>query len=87
MDRLQIRQLAIVCVHTNAEKEPGIPTVHNLGAALEFDKIGLVFLVSGSDEAVDLNRGKHIGMSRLGSTTQEGTDFALQFHFFIILGN
>jgi hypothetical protein len=54
MDRLQIRQLAIVRIHTNAEKETGISTVHNLGAALELDEIGLILLIAGSDKAVDL---------------------------------
>lgn len=54
MYRLEIRQLVVVRVHADAEEETRIPSVDNLGAALELDKVGLILLVSGGDEAVDL---------------------------------
>ena len=53
MYRLQIRQLVVVCVDAHAEEEACVPPVDYLERA-ELDEIGLVLLVSGSDEAVDL---------------------------------
>ena len=53
MYRLQISQLVVVCVDAHAEEETRVPPVDYLERA-ELDKVGLVLLVSGSDEAVDL---------------------------------
>jgi hypothetical protein len=50
---LQICQLVIIRIHTRAEEQPGVATVHNLVIA-ELDEVGLVFLVAGRDEAVHL---------------------------------
>ena len=49
----QIRQLVIVCVNADAEEEARVPPVDYLQRA-EFDEVGLVLLVSGGNEAVDL---------------------------------
>lgn len=54
MDSLQVRKLIVISVHANAEEQPRVSAVDNLSAAAELDKIRLVFLVSGSDEAMDL---------------------------------
>lgn len=53
MYRLQISQLVVVCVDAHAEEETRVPPVDYLERA-ELDKVGLVLLVSGSDEAVNL---------------------------------
>ncbi len=50
---LQIRQLIVIRIHTGAEEEPCIAPVDNLVIA-ELNEVGLVFLVSGRDKAVDL---------------------------------
>lgn len=54
MNRLQIRQLIIIRVDARAEKQPCVPSIHDLRAAAEFDEVGLVFLVARRDKAVDL---------------------------------
>lgn len=53
MYSLQIRQLVIICIDASAEEEPRVPPVDDL-VLPELDEIRLVFLVSGSDEAMDL---------------------------------
>lgn len=53
MYRLQIRQLIIIRIDARAEEESSIASVNDFGGAAEFDKVGLVFLVAGCDEAVD----------------------------------
>lgn len=53
MYRFQIRQLVVVGVHADAEEETGVAPVDYLQRA-EFDEVGLMLLVPGSDEAVDL---------------------------------
>jgi len=50
---LQVRQLVIVRIDARAEEEACVPPVDDLVIA-ELDEVGLVFLVSGGDEAVDL---------------------------------
>lgn len=71
MDGLQIGQLVVVGVDADAEEQPGVPAVDDLGGRevladqtgvggglgrrrAELDKVGLVLLVAGGDEAVDL---------------------------------
>ena len=53
MYRFQIRQLVVVRVDAHAEEEACVAPVDDLQRA-EFDEVGLVLLVSGGDEAVDL---------------------------------
>ena len=53
VDRLQVGQLVVVGVDAGAEEEAGVPAVDDLVVA-ELDKVGLVLLVAGRDEAVDL---------------------------------
>lgn len=50
---LEIGQLVVVGVDAGAEEEASVASVHDLVVA-ELDKVGLVLLVAGSDEAVDL---------------------------------
>jgi len=50
---LEIRELVIVGVDADAEEEAGVAAVDDFEGA-EFDEVGLVFLVAGRDEAVDL---------------------------------
>jgi hypothetical protein len=51
---LEVCQLVVVGVDACAEEEPCVSPVHDLGHVAELDKVGLVFLVAGGDEAVDL---------------------------------
>ena len=53
MYSLQIRKLVIVGVNTDAEEEACVAPVDDFQGA-EFDEVGLVLLVAGGDEAVDL---------------------------------
>jgi hypothetical protein len=50
---LQVRKLVIVRVDARTEEESCVAPVDDLVVA-ELDEVGLVFLVSGGDEAVDL---------------------------------
>lgn len=53
MNRLQIGQLVVIGVDAYAEEEPGIAPVNNLEGP-ELNEVGLVLLVPGRDESVDL---------------------------------
>lgn len=53
MNRLQIRELVIVGVDAHAEEQPRVSPIYDLRGA-ELDEVGLMLLVSGRDEAVDL---------------------------------
>lgn len=53
VNRFQIRQLVVVGVDADAEEEAGVAPVDDLQGA-ELDEVGLVLLVPGCDEAVDL---------------------------------
>lgn len=53
MDGFQVREFVVVGVDADAEEEPRVPPVDDLEVP-EFDEVGLVFLVAGGDEAVDL---------------------------------
>jgi hypothetical protein len=57
---LQIRQLVIIRIHTHAEEQACISPVHDLGHVAELDEVGLVFLIAGSDKAVDLLRSQDL---------------------------
>ncbi|CEF88198.1 unnamed protein product [Fusarium graminearum] len=45
-------EFVIVCVDAGAEEETGIATIDDL-VVTELDKVGLVFLIAGRNEAVD----------------------------------
>ena len=51
VNRLQIRQLVIVGVHTDAEEQPGVAAVNDFQRA-ELDEVGLVLLVARRNEPV-----------------------------------
>ena len=53
MDGLEVGEFVVVGVDADAEEEPRVPPVDDLVVA-ELDEVGLVFLVPGRDEAVDL---------------------------------
>ncbi len=53
MDGLQVSQLVVVRIHADAEEEPGVAPVDDFEGS-ELDKVGLVLLITGSNEAVDL---------------------------------
>ena len=55
VDSFEVRQLVVIGVHTDAEEQPRVSTVDNLGASAEFDEIRLVFLISWCDETMDLS--------------------------------
>ena len=50
---LEEGELVVVCVNAGAEEEAGVPPVDDLVVA-KLDKVGLVLLVAGRYEAVDL---------------------------------
>jgi hypothetical protein len=52
--RFQIRQLVVISVHARAEEESRVSSIDYFAATAELDEVGLVFLVSWSDEAVNL---------------------------------
>jgi hypothetical protein len=54
---LQVRKLVIVRVDARTEEESCVAPVDDLVVA-ELDEVGLVFLVSGGDKAVDLWQGE-----------------------------
>lgn len=53
VDRLEVGELVVVCVDAGAEEEARVPAVDDFVVAV-LDKVGLVFLVAGGYEAVDL---------------------------------
>jgi hypothetical protein len=52
VDRLKICKLIVIRVDAHAKEQPRIPTVDNLVVA-KLDKVALVLLVAGSNEAVN----------------------------------
>lgn len=57
MYRLQIRKLIIIRIHTGTEEESRIAAIDDLGGIPKLDEVGLVLLVAGGYEAVDLEGG------------------------------
>lgn len=55
VDGLQIRQLVVVGVYARAEEQAGVSPVYDL-VVPELDEVGLVFLVAGCYEAMDLRQ-------------------------------
>ena len=51
---LQIRQFIIIGIDACAEEQASVPTINNLGHVAELHKVGLMFLIAGGYEAVDL---------------------------------
>jgi len=49
---LEVGELVIVCVDAGAEEKTCVAAVNNLVVS-ELDKVGLVFLIAGCDEAMD----------------------------------
>lgn len=86
MDSLQVCQLVVVGVHTDAEEETRISSVYDLGTATEFHKVRLIFLISGRDKTMDLWGGLVGHGSSAGvAGDMVATDLALEFHFLFIL--
>jgi len=54
MDRLQVCEFVVVGVYACAKEQTGVAAVDYFGGAAEFYEIGLVFLVAGGHETVDL---------------------------------
>jgi SpoU rRNA methylase family enzyme len=50
----KVRKFVVVRIYACAEEEPSIPAVDDLRGAAELDKVGLMFLVTRGDKAVDL---------------------------------
>ena len=50
---LQVGQLVIIRIYTRAEEQTRVPPVYDLVVA-ELDEVGLIFLIAGGYEAVDL---------------------------------
>jgi hypothetical protein len=61
VDRLEVGELVVVGVDARAEEEPRVAPVDELVVA-ELDEVGLVLLVAGGYEAVDLRerQGKSV---------------------------
>lgn len=55
VNRLEICQFVVVVVDADAEEKPRVPPVHYPVCATELDKIGLMFLISRRNEAVNLS--------------------------------
>jgi len=53
VDGLEVGELVVVGVDTRAEKQPRVPSVHDLAAAPELDEVALVFLVAWRHETMD----------------------------------
>lgn len=56
MNSFQVRQLVVVCVHAHAEEQPRVAPVYYFRGA-EFNKVGLMLLVSWRNQPMDL-RGR-----------------------------
>lgn len=56
VDGFEVGQLVVVGVDAGAEEQARVPPVDDLVVA-KLDKVGLVLLIAGSDEAVDLHEG------------------------------
>lgn len=55
VNSFQIGELVVVRVDACAEEEAGVATVDEFRGAAELDKVGLVLLVAGGYQTVDLN--------------------------------
>lgn len=56
MYSLEIRQLVVVRIDTDTKEQPCISPIYHLGTAFELNEIGLVFLISGCNQTMDLCR-------------------------------
>ena len=54
VDGFEIGQLIVVCVHAGTEEKTSISPVDDFGRIPEFHKVGLVFLISWCNQAMDL---------------------------------
>lgn len=94
MDGLEVRQLVVVGVDASAEEEARVAAVDDLVGA-ELDEVGLVLLVAGGYEAVDLRgcqscfggkgvAGGRAGRSGKGWGGEEGTHLALELDLLLV---
>jgi len=85
MYRLQVRQLVVVRVDAGAEEEPRVPPVHDL-VVPELYEVGLVFLVAGCYEAVDLFSSAMVWMmGRREEGEEEGKYLALELDLLFVV--
>jgi len=82
VNRLEERELVVVGVDARAEEEPCVPPVDDLVVA-ELDEVGLVFLVAGRDEAMDLGEGR-VGRYWGWEGRVVVTDFALELDLLVV---
>lgn len=54
MNSLEVGQLIVVCVDAGTEEEAGIAAIDNLRTLPKLDKVGLILLITGGDEAMYL---------------------------------
>jgi hypothetical protein len=90
MDSLEKGQLIVVRIDADAEEQSRISAVDDLGTPAELNKVGLIFLISGSDEAMDLSSCRWlVGRDTLGASAGAGgiawTNLAFQLYFLFIL--
>lgn len=52
MDCLEVGELVVVCVDADAKEEASVAAIDDFMLA-KLDKVGLVFLIAGRNEAVD----------------------------------
>lgn len=76
VDGLEKRELVVVCVDAGAEEEAGVAAVDDLVVA-ELDEVGLVLLVAGGDEAVDLALELDLFVVAVGGVPFREAGFAL----------
>jgi hypothetical protein len=99
--RLKVCELVVVCINACAEEETSVSAINNLGHVAKFDKVGLVLLIAGRDEAVDLCAWSARGRSWtwvcgrkeyadgvrviIKTWQEEGAYLALELHLLLIL--
>lgn len=76
MNCFQIGEFIVVCVHAQAKEKTSITSIHNLVVA-EFNKIRLIFLISGSDQAVDFSPEPDLLVVVVGNVPLGKASFAL----------
>jgi hypothetical protein len=83
VNSLQVGELVVVGVDAGAEEEPRVSPVDDL-VVPELDEVGLVFLVAGGDEAVDLEVRLLAGGMRDG-WMETGAYLALELYFLVVI--
>jgi hypothetical protein len=67
MDSLEVGKFIVVGIDTDTEEQPSIPAVDDLRTTPELNEIRLIFLISGSDKAMNLGGGRWLART-LGGT-------------------